>query len=90
MLAGILIAAVITLGWWLVCSRLPRVGVAGSVLAIGWITVGLFRARNSPPIVDPVPTATSDMLATVMSIAPLLAAAIGFAIALTRWTEARR
>ena len=91
MLVGILIAVVITLVWWVVCARVPQLGVAGSVLAIAWITVGLFRARNAPPIVDPaLPTETSDLVLTVVSIAPLLAAAIGLAIAVTRWTEVRR
>jgi len=90
-LAGILIALLVTAGWWLLCARLPRIGVAGSVLAIGWITVGLFRARNTPPIVDPaLPTETNDLVLTVVSIAPLLAAAIGLAIAMTRWTERAR
>lgn len=90
MLVGILIALAITVTWWAVCARLPRVGIAGSALAIAWITVGLFRARNAPPIVDPmIPTETSDLVLTVVSIAPLLAAAIGLAIAMTRWTEVR-
>jgi hypothetical protein len=90
-LAGILIALVVTAGWWLVCARLPRLGVVGSVFAIGWITVGLFRARNTPPIVDPaVPTETNDLFLTVIAIAPLLAAAIDRAIAMTRWTERAR
>ena len=87
---GILIALAITVAWWAVCARLPRVGLAGSALAIAWITVGLFRTRNAPPIVDPaLPTETNDLVLTVVSIAPLLAAAIGLAIAMTRWTEAR-
>ncbi len=90
MFLGALVAIIVTTTWWLICSRMPRVGVLGSGSALIFFTIGLFRARNVPPIVDPaVPTEMSDMLVTCWWMAPLLVAAIGLAIAVTRWTEAR-
>lgn len=90
MLLAALLAITVTLTWWLICSRLPRIGVLGSGTALIFFTVGLFRARNAPPIVDPaLPTELGDMLVTCWWMAPLLVAAIGLAIAVTRWTEAR-
>ena len=82
---GALVAITVTLVWWLICRRLPRIGAIGSIAAIAYFTVGLFRARNNC-IFQPV---ENDQLSTALAVAPLLASAIALAIAVTRWTEAR-
>jgi hypothetical protein len=84
-LLGALVAITVTLTWWLICRRLPRVGALGSIAAIAYFTVGLFRERNNC-IFQPV---AHDQLSTVLAVAPLLASAIALAIAVTRWSEVR-
>ena len=82
---GALVAITVTLTWWLISSRLPRVGALGSIAAIAYFTVGLVRDRNNcifPPV-------ENGQLSTVLAVAPLLAAAFAHAIAVTRWLEAR-
>ena len=86
-MGALLVAIMITATWWLICVRVPRVGAIGSVVGLAYFTVGLFRDRNNC-LIDPVMPADGP-LATVLAVAPLLAVAIGLAIAVTRWTEAR-